>query len=190
MLAAAEARADGPCNGGSRIEIAAERVPDSPCDGDDITIDRACHCTVDRKEERPWGPTANLSLELPRTLRVASGQWVDVPFALKNRGDKPVVLDFSGGAVISEAEIRQGRRTIHSAPCGVLAMLPPLVRLTLRPGGTIHGTLGWNASNYPHPSGCDLAEDLRPGRYTVTFESASGEPPLQGKVAVTVTRRR
>src|SRR5215475_9413220 len=90
LLAASSARAfaDEPCGyGGGSIDP----PPEVACDAPEIDMERACHCRGDGREERnPWGSTAGLTLEMPRTARVASGQIVTLPFTLLYKGDKPI----------------------------------------------------------------------------------------------------
>lgn len=185
-------RAAGPC--GSRTGPGPQLEPDGPerpapaCDGGEIEMERACHCLVDRKQARPWGKTADLALEMPRRTQVASGARIEVPYALRHKGKAPIELDFSGGAVVRHTETLKGRRPVEAAPCGVIGVMPDAVRLTLRPGAVVRGTVSWKAANHQGDGCADLSEDLRPGRYRIRFATISGTPPLSAAVDVTVTR--
>ena len=182
---AAPAFGGSPC--GSGLVLGAE--PDVPCDAPDIDIARACHCGVPRREGRPWGATRDFGLEMPRTLRVKSGATTEIPFTLTYRGETPVAVDFPGGDVVWMAEIRRGKKPVPGAACGELTVLPDPVRLTLRSGSRVRGTVAWIASNSQLASCADMATALAPGRYTVMFATVSGEPRLEANIDVTVVKR-
>lgn len=201
-----ELRGDGPCAhrgvalGGDRPSLSdvldeaktGKPVPPPPaCDAARIEIARACHCVVSDESSRPWGKTDGLSLELPRKLRVMSGRSVPVPFTLRNRGKQTLELDFVGGEVIVENEIRRGKKRVEGASCSLMSVLPDPVRLTLRPGAVVRGALDWSAMNSQIGGPCaEMATDLAPGRYQVTFETVSGTPPLSATVNVEVRKSR
>lgn len=160
------------------------------CEGGDIEMTHACHCAVYTKEERPWGPTADLTLTVPPDLKVVTGEWTDIPFTLSYRGKAPAEFDFPGGSVIYEKEIRNAKGPVERPPCAVMAMLPDPVRLKLRPGGLVRSKLSWKASNYQYEGCHDMAQNLPPGRYNVTFATVSGAPPLTVTIAITVTPKK
>jgi hypothetical protein len=127
---------------------------------------------------------------MPRSARVVTGRWVEIPFTLRHRGQAPRQLDFSGGSVVYAVRVEKANRAVSGAPCGILTVLPPSVRLTVPAGGAVRGTIAWKASTFQADGMCeDLARDLSPGRYRVTFATISGEPPLAAAVDVKVTRR-
>src|SRR5215468_4736914 len=114
------ARADEPC----AFDGAFDPPPEVACDAAEIEMERACHCRAGEREERPWGSTAGLSLEMPRTARVARGETVAIPFTLRYKGDEPMTLDFPGGAVVYVEEVLRGGKPAPSAPCAEMRALP------------------------------------------------------------------
>jgi len=187
-------RADGrePCRGqgpglGSAL---GEKQKPMPCDAAEIEIERVCHCTARDDETRDWGPTAELSLEMPSTWKVASGQWTEIPFALRYHRSAPAELDFPRGEVVYARGIWKGKVQVEEAPCAELTARGDRVRLALRPGSTVRGTVSWKASTSQLDSCSDLASDLAPGRYRVRFASISGQPPLEATAELTVVAAR
>jgi hypothetical protein len=192
LLAASAARADEPCmydDGGLGAGLGVERVKPLACDAAEIDMERACHCRSDKDEGTKWGSTAGLSLEMTKAARVASGGTVSLPFALVYKGEKPITLDFPGGAVVYVDEVLRGGKAVSMAPCGELRARPREVRLTLNPGAKVRSKMTWLASTSQLASCRDLAKDLPAGRYTLRFETVSGEPTLKASVDVTVTKR-
>jgi hypothetical protein len=188
-----------PCNSGGDDSLGAALdeaatgkppAPPPPCDAVRIDINRACHCSVKGERARPWGKTAGLSLDLPRKLEVTTGGSLSVPFSLRNRSRETIELDFAGGDVIAEKEIRRGKKQVEGPACGVLMAVPDPVRLTLRPGADVRGALYWSAVNSQIGGSCaELATALPPGRYRVTFQTVSGTPPLRATVNINVRAR-
>jgi len=191
LLAASAARADEPCmyDGGLGVGLGDEPVKPVACDAPQIDMERACHCRSEDDQGRKWGSTAGLSLEMPRTARVASGGTVALPFTLVYKGEKPITLDFPGGAVVYVEEVLRGGKPVSMAPCGELRARSREVRLMLSPGAKVRSKMTWLASTSQLASCRDLAKDLPAGRYTLRFETVSGEPALKASVDVTVTKR-
>ncbi len=191
VLAASAARADEPCmyDGGLSLGLGVEPVKPVACDAAEIDMERACHCRSDADEMTKWGSTAGLSLEMPKAARVASGGTVSLPFALVSKGEKPITLDFPGGAVVYVDEVLRGGKPVSMASCGELRARSREVRLTLKPGAKVRSKMTWLASTSQLASCRDLAKDLPAGRYTLRFATVSGEPKLEASVDVTVTKR-
>lgn len=185
VVSSPEARADEPCAFDGSFSL--EPPADQPCDAPDIEMEHVCHCRGgEARDARPWGSTAGLSLQMPHSARVAGGETATFPFTLVYKGDKPITLDFPGGAVVFVDEVLRGGKPAPSAACGELRAGPPTVRLTLHPGSRIHGTLSWRASTSQLASCRDMARDLPAGRYTLQLATVSGEPALKATVDVTV----
>jgi hypothetical protein len=168
----------------------ADQPPPVACDAADIDMARACHCRrAGNPDPRPWGPSQDLRIEVTSAVTVASGELVEIPFALRHVGKRPVELDFVGGRVVDDGDLWKGKRRVEGPLCGFLGIRPPTVTLTLRPGAVVRGNLFWRATNHQSLE-CRGVARLPPGRYRLEVETVLGTPLLQAEVAITVTRKK
>jgi hypothetical protein len=175
-----------PCSGATEMSVlGGDAPPKAECDGMEIAIARACHC-LGPKESVPWGSSDDFKLEVTKALTIASGGYGEIQYTLSYVGKEPRVFDTSGGNVIYPFEIRRGKNVVPDTPCAMISALPPKIRLTLKPGAKVTGKLSWRASNYQHAGCDDYLQHLKRGSYTLTFKSASGDPPLTASTTITV----